>query len=29
MVVDPDQMADFNAYLEIERHEIAEWLDER
>ena len=29
MVVDPDKMADFNAYLEIERHEIAEWLDER
>lgn len=29
MVVDPDKMADFNAYLKIERHEIAEWLDER
>ncbi len=29
MVVDPDQMADFDTYLEIERHEIAEWLDER
>ncbi len=29
MVVDLDKMADFNAYLEIERHEIAEWLDER
>ena len=29
MVVDPEQMVDFNAYLKIERHEIAEWLDER
>ncbi len=29
MVVDLDKMAEFNAYLEIERHEIAEWLDER
>ncbi len=29
MVVDPDKMADFKAYLKIERHEIAEWLDER
>ena len=29
MVVDPDKMTDFNAYLETERHEIAEWLDER
>ncbi len=29
MVVDPDKMADFNAYLEFERHEVVEWLDER
>ncbi len=29
MVVDPAQMADFDTYLEIERHEITEWLDER
>ncbi len=29
MVVDPDKMVDFNAYLENERHKLAEWLDER
>ncbi len=29
MVVDPEQMVDFNAYLKTERHEVAEWLDER
>ena len=29
MVVDPDGMTDFDAYLEIERHEVVEWLDER
>ena len=29
MAVDPDKMADFKAYLKIERHEITEWLDER
>lgn len=29
MVVDADQMDDFNTYLEIERHDIAEWLDDR
>ncbi len=29
MVADPDEMTDFKTYLKIERHEIAEWLDER
>ncbi len=29
LVVDPDRMADFEAYLETERHEIVEWLDQR
>ena len=29
MVVDPDRMADFQAYLDTERHEVVEWLDQR
>ena len=29
MVVEADRVADFNAYIREERHEVIEWLDER
>ena len=29
MVVETDRVADFNAYIREERHEVIEWLDER
>ena len=29
MVVDADRVADFNAYIRKERHQVIEWLDER
>ena len=29
MVVDAERLADFDAYLESEQHEVIEWLDQR